>query len=378
MKLSAIEQAMEPFRAAAGSPEAAARAEGVPTAGYFCNYVPVELLIAAGYQPLRLQGTDTSEADAYIQPWVCSVARAAFSAAAQSEGDGPAVVVFSHTCDTMQNLAEVWRDAFPSTNVVTVTAPVLLSGPEAFEYFRAELERVRGVLGEASGHAITDSALDEAIGVCTEQRAAMQGLFALHRQHPGILPAAELHAVVQSALAMAPARHAAAVRELTGTLAREPEGGGGSKPVVFVTGSACWNGDYLAALEESGCCVGGDDLCTGARMFDVPEPGEGTPLERLTRMYLDRAPCPSKSVSTAAACRRLTKRAKACGAEGIVFLLTKFCDPWAFDRVLLGKAAAEAGLPALTVEIEQHTPPPAQMRTRFEAFAEQLEANRHA
>ncbi|MCK5861169.1 MAG: 2-hydroxyacyl-CoA dehydratase, partial [Candidatus Hydrogenedentes bacterium] len=60
-------------------------------------------------------------------------------------------------------------------------------------------------------------------------------------------------------------------------------------------------------------------------------------------------------------------------ADGVIFLLTNFCDPVAFDFVPLKKSLEEADIPALSLSVEQHREPPEQLRTRVEAFVEMLQ-----
>ena len=61
-----------------------------------------------------------------------------------------------------------------------------------------------------------------------------------------------------------------------------------------------------------------------------------------------------------------------CRADGVVLLLTKFCDPWLFDCQRITATLDEADMLSLTLEIEQNQPPPEQFRTRVAAFAELL------
>ena len=59
------------------------------------------------------------------------------------------------------------------------------------------------------------------------------------------------------------------------------------------------------------------------------------------------------------------------GAGGIVFVLPKFCEPHAFDHALVLPSLEQAGLPYLTLEMEQ-VPRIEAIRTRLQAFLEIL------
>jgi benzoyl-CoA reductase/2-hydroxyglutaryl-CoA dehydratase subunit BcrC/BadD/HgdB len=59
-------------------------------------------------------------------------------------------------------------------------------------------------------------------------------------------------------------------------------------------------------------------------------------------------------------------------AQGVIFLLLKFCDPHAFDYPYIKQSLDEAGIPVMLMEINDPIPSGGQLKTRFEAFLEML------
>ena len=117
-----------------------------------------------------------------------------------------------------------------------------------------------------------------------------------------------------------------------------------------------------------------DDLCTGSRAFAVGGDPGADPIEALARRYLARKPCPAKHAPGYDIGENLLSAVHQAEADGVVFLFTKFCDPWAFDFPYIHDTLEDAGVPSLLVEIEQHVPAPEQYKTRVAAFAEILGA----
>ncbi|MBC8248998.1 MAG: 2-hydroxyacyl-CoA dehydratase, partial [Anaerolineales bacterium] len=78
--------------------------------GYFCTYVPEEIIHAAGFAPLRiLSGREIpSRADAHLQSYTCALCRSALDQALRGNLSFLQGVVFPHTCDTIQALADIW------------------------------------------------------------------------------------------------------------------------------------------------------------------------------------------------------------------------------------------------------------------------------
>ena len=368
---------IDPFQTVCAAPYATARAaaaEGRKVAGYLCTYTPEELLHAAGYLPVRIFGyaDGTQRADGLLQAYACSLARAALELALSGQLDFLSLTVFPHTCDTIQNLADIWQRNVAGALHVTLATPVNVESEHAVRFYRAELERVRDLLAAANG-PIADDALAASIALHNEHRAAMRRLYAVRRANPGVLSGRDLLTVVLSSFLMPKEDHLGLLHELVSALESAPAAPAPG-PKVFVGGALCQDADYIAAIEDAGCVVVDDDLCTGSRAFAVEEQSCDDPLEVLARMYLSRRPCASKHRPGHSFGRDVLARARKAKADGVIFLFTKFCDPWAFDYPEMREVLEEAEVPSLLLEIEQHMVPPAQFHTRVAAFAEMVGA----
>ena len=66
----------------------------------------------------------------------------------------------------------------------------------------------------------------------------------------------------------------------------------------------------------------------------------------------------------------LVQKAKDSGADAVIILLAKFCDPEEFEAPLATRAIREAGLKCITVEIDQSTESYEQARTQVQTLAE--------
>jgi len=376
---SDIQEELEAFAAVCADHYGTARAaaeRGEKVAGYMCTYTPVELLHAAGYLPVRVLGREgaISLADGHLQVFACTLARSALDMALSGELDFLSLMAFPHTCDTVQNLAEIWKENMQETPVLTVSTPVWIENEHALEFYREELARARRFLEAQIGTEISDGLIEDSIKLHDEHRSIMRRLYELRRARPSGLSGAQMLSVVLASLLMPREEHLRAVTELVTELeSAEPEADVGL-PKVLVVGAACRSEDYLAVIEDAGCIVVDDELCTGSRAFAIEAVADGDPIDRLARMYLGRVPCASKHCPGADTGARLVEKVRQSGADAVVFLFTKFCDPWAFDYPYLRDALDAAGIQSLLVEIEQHVPPAEQIKTRFSAFAEMMRA----
>ncbi|MEW5724761.1 MAG: 2-hydroxyacyl-CoA dehydratase family protein, partial [Thermodesulfobacteriota bacterium] len=144
------------------------------------------------------------------------------------------------------------------------------------------------------------------------------------------------------------------------------------KKRLLLAGGVCDQPEVYDLIEESGGVVVWDDLCTGSRAFEAEVAGEGDLVAALARRYLERPLCPAKHLSNTARSERLASLAREHRADGVIFLLLKFCDPHAFDYPYLKERLDREGVPSLLYEIEDRLPPEGQVRTRFESFIQML------
>lgn len=373
---------MSKFRAAAEDPLSYARelknTTGKKIVGYLCSYTPEEIIFAAGASPLRLFGANgpITLADAHLQSYCCSLVRGSLDNALAGRTGFLDGVVFPHTCDSIQRLSDIWRLNVPGCFHIDAVLPVKLDTESARQYMAQVMAKFRRELGEKLGASIPDEKLREAIAVYGEIRRGLKRLYELRSMNPAVLGGSDFHSVVKAAMVMERNDFRAAL----GTLIEDLEKSGASEyrgKRLILTGGACSQPDIYSLIEGAGAAVVWDDLCTGARYFDqaLDEQGEAAdPLAALVRRYFERAVCPAKHRGLRERGTKLIEAAAGRKADGVVFLLLKFCDPHAFDYPYIKDMLDRAGIPSLLIEIEDQSAAAGEerLRTRLETFVEMI------
>ncbi|MCS7287319.1 MAG: 2-hydroxyacyl-CoA dehydratase family protein [Anaerolineae bacterium] len=332
--------------------------------GYFCSYIPEELLVAAGFNPIRIIPgvTDASLSQTHLQSYTCYLSRACLHRAIKGELDFLAGMIFSHTCDTMQGLADIWPQARPGIFVETFNFPTVLSSGKAFHYTIAELERLKGRLEEFTGKAIGEESLREAVKLVNRKRALLQEL-ASRRER---MPASRFFQAVDRALTM-PLEEAISFLESSKWEGEEPSG----KFRILLAGSTLDDLSLVEAIEKSGGKIVEDDFCNGTRYFQTLADESLPPMEAIAKRLLERPLCPCKFVRTGAYSQNLVEKARKANAQGVILVRQKFCDPWGWEYPMMDSIFKENGIPLLMVEVEQ----PGAIGpavTRIQAFLEML------
>ena len=370
--------AMHVFHDVAAAPQAYARAwkarTGGKVVGTFCSYAPEELILAAGALGYRIVGGSgaISKADAHLQAYSCSLVRGAMEDALNDRLDFLDGTIFPHTCDSIQRLSDLWRMNAQTGFHLDVVLPVKLNTASAQEYMRAVMQKARSELEGMLGTTISDVNLREAIDTCNRIRAAMQTLYIIRRDCPGVIAGRDVHAITRAAMVMD--RHDFLKNLLTVVeeLATQTNPACHDAKRIFLSGGVCNLPEIYSTIEAAGGVVVGDDLCTGSRALTGSIVLEGDLMAAIARRYIERAVCPAKHAGNKRRGEDLVRLARESRAQGVIFLYLKFCDPHAFDYPYLKEMLDAAGIPALLVELEEQTASEGQFQTRCEAFIEML------
>ena len=336
--------------------------------GVLCTYVPGEMLHAAGFTPVRLRsrGTPVRLADAHLPSYACALCKSTLDQELTGELARLAGTVFAHTCDTMQALADLWQMSPCTADIVaTVMQPANLGSTSSRVYLMAEMTRLRGQMEQLAARPLRDQDLRASIDLYDETRRLSQEL-GRYRER---LHAAAYFAVLDAAQVMPRSLFNPLLSALLSGLETAPVIARG--PRLFLVGAQLSDPRLLELIEELGAQVAGDDLCTGTRHFLGQVGSAGDPVGNLIDYYLQRAPCPSKRHPSHNADDVLLEKLHAARADGVLFLLEKFCEPHAFEYALLQPALDQAGVPHLALETEQ-TPNIEGLHTRLQAFLEML------
>ena len=172
------------------------------------------------------------------------------------------------------------------------------------------------------------------------------------------------------------------IEKLEETLAelrtREPDTDKKPRIRVAVVGSEIDDVDYIKLLEDCGAYVCVDRFCYGS--FPGRDPivltEDEDALTQVCRAYMERGMCPRYMNIDKLNARRayVNALAKEYNADGIIYEQVKFCDPWAYERMIGSHVLREEyGYPVLSVDRPYSIGTSGQMRTRIQAFVESVE-----
>ncbi len=351
---------------------------GRKAVGCFPVYTPVEIIHAAGMLPVGLFGGGTTielaNADARFQSFVCSIAKTTLEMGFQARLKPLDGLIFSSICDVARNLSSVVARNFSEFQVEYIHHAQNMTSPAAADYVESEFRRVQRNMEKLSGRAISQEALAASLRLYNRVRGLLRRLYETRWESPHLISTVELYVLVRSGTLVPPEEH---LQELEQVLDLLPARQGRPKDRVRVVIESAFCEqpplDLLQVVEDAGCYIVDDDLLTGWRWFveDVPE--DLPPLRALAESYIRRSVYSSvRHDGPRPRTAGLVEKVRRAGAQAVIFMPAKFCEPALFDYPLFRVALEEARIPHLVVEFEEKMWTFERTRNELETFVESM------
>ncbi len=339
---------------------------------YFSNYIPEEIIAAAGFHPLRVIGRYETPSPRHpsLYPPVCSLARNMYAAATLGRFSFARHVIFPNSCDSLKVLQQVWETDQTRPSIHVLLHPVR-TDDDAVRYFAEQIEGLAQVLMRESGLRFTEAQLMDHIRRYNQTRQWLRQLYT-----GPFLKGSERIVLVTAGMIMDRGEYN---RMLQQVVAEVPPAGSGPRDVgrrIMIFGPLVDNTELLETIEQLGATIVGDDITNGSRYCDLDVELGGHPYENLAKRYLRSKPSPTLNADVERGARRLCRYVADLNPEGIVFIIQKFCEPHVHSYLAKRHLLAEMKIPSLLLELEHdQTGVSAHDRLRIEAFLETLGKN---
>ena len=346
---------------------------GKPVIGYFCSYVPEEIIYAAGALPFRVYADipQTPHSDSHLQPYSCNYVRSVFEWALSGKTAFIDGFAFAQTCDTMQRFADIWQNNDMKGFALNLVLPARLDSESSKEYLHEVFVKFRKELEEKLNIEIHAKKLSDSIALFNRVRNVVREIYELRINNPGVMSNADFYYFIKASSIMDRDDFLKEAEKVHRKISEKAVSDMNMKRVILV-GGPCNIPEIFSYFDEAGIFVADDDLCNGARSFDAPVSPYGDLMSSITQRYYDRVACPTKFKSLNHRKDYLLAMANRIKAEGVVYLQEKFCEPHAFDYPYIKKVFEETGTPMVYVEMNTQTGNNEALRNRLEAFFEML------
>lgn len=386
MVTDGLAAALAPLETVAADPDGYVAAwkqrTGRAAIGAFGMNFPAEIAHAAGALPVLVQ--ESREPDSYgrnlLAEFYCGYTRNIADQAARGRLGLYDGLFSADHCIQLLGALDVVRDEAPDLPMYFGQWPTSLGDGWTLDAARTTVGAFIEEIGAFTGTPVTAGRLAASIALFNENRRLLRGLYEARRQGSAVLRAADLQVLVKSSMVMDKAEHTAALRLVIAAAGAAPRD---DRIRLHLSGHFCHavKPELLAAIEDCGALVVDDDLFTGARYLSTDVREDLDPAEAIGDWYLRRdvnLPCPTRVKHGADWEDRLLAAVAASGAQGVIVLMAKFCEPHMLYYPQLRKRLTEQGVPHLLIETGHEGVPVETMRTRVEALLERIRRTRLA
>ncbi len=359
------------------------KAAGRKIIGSYCVFVPEEIALAANATLVGLcAGADfaTEDVERLLPRNTCALIKSTFGFKLGKVCpylESADMVVGENTCDGKKKAYETFAGLVD--NLYVMDLPQVKSD-NGRALLKAEYLRFKQAVEELTGVAITPSSLQEAIRTVNAKRAAIHRLASLRKADPAPISGLDALLANQVFFYDNPARFTASVNKICDELEqriRDKQGAFPAKtPRILVSGcpQAVPNWKLPAIVESAGAVIVGEESCIGERGARNLTRESGETVEEMIEAIVDRYFQVDCAIFTPNADRleHIKEMVATYQADGVIHYGLQFCQPYLMEAIPVEKALEEAQIPCLRIETDYSMEDVGQLKTRVEAFVEQL------
>jgi benzoyl-CoA reductase/2-hydroxyglutaryl-CoA dehydratase subunit BcrC/BadD/HgdB len=329
--------------------------------GWLCSYVPEELIIAAGLDPIRLKGevANVKEADSYVKNILDSGLRNKFE---NVQG-----IIFTNSCDGMRRLYDLWNQYVKTPFIYMLEIP-RNRNESANQYFSEQLLALKTRLEQVFEVDMSNDKLRKAISRMNNRRGMMMDIFDKQKEVPSYFKGSDLLALCHEE-ATCPKEEASDrlnnyIRDF-----KAPKSFQDGNPRILIMGNVIDNSILFKMIENAHGSVIVFDTCNGLKHYSNPVEEGPDPIEGLARRYLVKPSC-ARMPGFNARMDRIEQLIDEYSINGIIYSSLKFCDYSLFEVPQVEGYTRRSRVPFLILENDYLWGAVEHMRNRVEAFLE--------
>jgi benzoyl-CoA reductase subunit C len=340
--------------------------------GYFCTYVPEEILYAAGVLPVRILGSHEPQdvTEPHIFGMFCPFCRDCLAQGLQGRYDYLDGIMIAQSCLHIRQTFASWELHIPVEFSYYLPMPHHVQSKRAVPYLTSELEAFKTALEKWTGKTIENDDLNEGIRIMNKSRQLTRELYELRKQTVPLFTGLEAMYTVVASQMVDKKEYNQALEETLKKLP-QPSQENGPKVRLMILGSENDDIEFVKMVETLGAIFVVDDHCTGSRYFWDEVVARQNPLEAIAMRYVNRIPCPTKDWPERTRVEHIKKLSQDWNVHGAIIIQQKFCDPHELDIPAIIQNLKQSGVPSQFLELDV-TVPVGQFKTRVEAFLEML------
>jgi benzoyl-CoA reductase/2-hydroxyglutaryl-CoA dehydratase subunit BcrC/BadD/HgdB len=359
------------------------KAAGRKIVGSYCVFVPEEIVLAANATLVGLcSGADfaTEDVEKLLPRNTCALIKSSFGFKIGKVCpylESADMIVGENTCDGKKKAYESLHDLIENLYVMDLPQVKSENGKALL---RAEYERFKEAMENLSGVSVTTKSLKQAILTVNAKRAAIHRLSSLRKADPAPISGLDALLANQVFFYDNPTRFTESVNKICDELEKRVEEKEGvfpeKTPRILVSGcpQAVPNWKLPMIVEAADAVIVGEESCVGERGTRNLTNESGESVDEILDAIVDRYFKVDCAIFTPNPERldHIQQMVTEYGADGVIHYGLQFCQPYLMESIPIEKALEEINIPCLRIETDYSMEDVGQLKTRVEAFIEQL------
>lgn len=319
---------------------------------YFCSYVPIELIHALNFAPLRvIVETDLFYYSDEVAPkYLCPYLKASLEFFLKNDIKDKNII-FTDGCDSSRRFFEIFKELKLSKNLFYLKLPFNEKEIDVL-FLKKEFEKIyKGLKTNYDRDKLIDS-----INLYNIGRKKLNAFIINENLNSSIK--FYLNYLFQIL-------EIEEFNNLNLSFNLEKK----DKKYKFYLFSTIFPVKFVEFVESIGASIDFDDSCFGFKNLTIIKDFEVDPIYSLAKYYLLREGCVRKR-DFKNKIERVIKSYKEGNYKGIIVYNLKYCDPLVFYIPLLKERLAKEKIPILIIDDDYTLNIKGQIRTRLEAFME--------
>ena len=363
-----------------------AQAEGKKCVATLCENIPEPLVNLEGLFSVRLRAPKTGSMEMgtyYLTSFLCEYTRAILERAIEGGYQFADCMITPDGCSMLnrcvENMELLHVNQKENFFYQYMEIPMKADDNGLNLYVLQCKNHILKPLQEKFGIDVSDSAIRKSVEVHNKVCSLIRQIGEFRKEENPRITGYEFH-IITMATYCAPKEKL--ISKLEETLEeiknRVPDEKSKYRARVVLVGSEVDDVDVVKLIEESGAYVCADRFCYGSfpGRNEIELKDSEDALTQICRQYMYRAQCPRYMNQAKIQERKkyIENLASEYKADGIIYQQMKFCDPWAYERMVGSKVLRdEKGFPVLSVDRPYAIGSSGQLRTRVQAFVESVE-----
>jgi benzoyl-CoA reductase/2-hydroxyglutaryl-CoA dehydratase subunit BcrC/BadD/HgdB len=359
------------------------KAAGRKIIGSYCVFVPEEIVLAANATLVGLcSGADFAmeEVEKLLPRNTCALIKSSFGFKLGKVCpylESADMIVGENTCDGKKKAYESLGHLVK--NLYVMDLPQVKS-ENGRALLKAEYQRFKTGVEKLTGVAITAESLKQAIDTVNAKRTAIHRLSSLRKADPAPISGLDALLANQVFFYDNPARFTESVNKIceqVETRIGQDKGVFPEKtPRILISGcpQAVPNWKLPFIVETSGAVIVGEESCVGERGTRTLTDNSAQTVEAMLDAIVDRYYQVDCAIFTPNPERlaHIEEMVATYRADGVIHYGLQFCQPYLMESMPVEKALEEKNIPCLRIETDYSMEDMGQLKTRIEAFIEQL------